>query len=97
MSTRSSIEQGWSSFTIAFLGVAITLQLLWIAITPMECRYGPDVETPFATTAAVIRGTERDLVITIRADGSYFVGSTFVPAAKLAESLEAIQERHERS
>ena len=68
----------------------MTLQLIWLVITPFGCHYGAHVTLPFMASARTVLGTERDLTITIKADGTCFLGQTWVPIDRFAEQLAQV-------
>ena len=96
MVSSSSTPSSWPVFSIAFLGVALTLQLIWLVITPLGCQVGARVNLPFAASARHVAGTERDLTISIKSDGSCFLGQTWVPIAAFADALAQMPAASER-
>lgn len=79
-------------FSLAFLGVAFTLFLTVFSTTPIVCGVGPNIEVPWANTASQLVESETDLTISIRADGSVFVGPNLVPRRLLRAELVAIAQ-----
>ncbi len=73
-----------------FVDVMLVLLIIFMVTAPMM-QQGVDVDLPETTTQA-IRVQEEPLILSVKADGKYFVGRTEVPAAELGAKLSAILE-----
>lgn len=69
--------------------VCLVLLIIFMVVTPM-LQSGVDVKLPpGAQTAAQKEGAEEDLVISIKADGTTFLGQSWIADADLKRYLEA--------
>lgn len=75
-----------STFSLSFLGVALTLQLVWMVATPVTCG-GMQSDLPVVANAIEFFESETDLAVTIRRDGFVFLGPALVPSSSLPEEL----------
>ena len=73
-----------------FVDVMLVLLIIFMVTAPMM-QQGVDVDLPETTTQA-IRVQDEPLILSVKADGKYFVGRTEVPAQELGAKLEAILE-----
>ena len=73
-----------------FVDVMLVLLIIFMVTAPMM-QQGVDVDLPETTTQA-IRVQEEPLILSVKADGRYYVGRTEVPAKELAAKLDAILE-----
>lgn len=86
------IERNLNVFSMALL-VAMLVVLLCVSMgMPMGCGRIP-VSRPFAAEAVVLRGSERDLEITIKADQSVYLGMN---AVRVRDLRPALAERADR-
>ena len=76
-----------------FVDVMLVLLVIFMVTAPMM-QQGVDVDLP-KTTTQNIRLHDEPLVLSVKKDGSYFVGRTEVPAAELNAKLAAILEGQE--
>jgi biopolymer transport protein TolR len=72
--------------------VCLVLLIIFMVVTPM-LQQGVDVLLPAGTQAEKKPGQENDLVISIKSDGTVFVGSTWIPDKNLATYLESEHKR----
>ncbi len=72
--------------------VCLVLLIIFMVVTPM-LQQGIDVLLPAGPHADKKAGQETDLVISIKNDGSVFVGHTWIPDANLGKYLESEHER----
>jgi biopolymer transport protein ExbD len=83
-------------FSLTFLGVVLAVFVIMFASTPIVCGWGPRVNVPWATTSAVVAGSEGDLSIYVTKDHHIFVGTMLVPREALRSELHQIAERTNR-
>ncbi len=78
-----------------FVDVMLVLLVIFMVTAPMM-QQGVDVDLP-KTTTQNIRLHDEPLILTVKKDGSYYVGRTEIPAgelnAKLAAILEGMEDR----
>ena len=89
------IERNLNLFSIAFLGVVLTVFVITFAGTPIVCTLGSGVQpdVPWASSATVLTESLHDLEIRVTADHRILVGPNFVPEGKLRQQLAAIASR----
>jgi len=68
--------------------VCLVLLIIFMVVTPM-LQSGVDVALPSGATAEEKKGTEEDLIISIKQDGSTFVNQSWIPDKDLLRYLEA--------
>jgi len=68
--------------------VCLVLLIIFMVVTPM-LQSGVDVALPSGATSDEKKGTEEDLVISIKQDGSTFVNQSWIPDKDLVRYLEA--------
>jgi biopolymer transport protein TolR len=68
--------------------VVLVLLIIFMVVTPM-LQQGVDVLLPEGAHASAKPGEEGDLVISIRADGTLFLGSSWISEADLPRLLAA--------
>jgi biopolymer transport protein TolR len=73
-----------------FVDVMLVLLIIFMVTAPLM-QQGIDVDLP-ETTTQPIRVTNDPLILSVKADGTYFVGRTQVKVEELAAKLEAIFE-----
>lgn len=73
--------------------VVLVLLIIFMVITPM-LQQGVDVRLPFGPHAEKKPGAEDDLVISIKEDGSIFVGQSWVRDKDLPQFLAAEYDRN---
>ncbi len=77
--------------------VCLVLLIIFMVVTPM-LQEGIDVMLPSGPHAEAKPGEEEDLMISIKQDGSVFIGAKWVPDRDLAAYLTAEHEKNpERS
>jgi biopolymer transport protein ExbD len=84
------IERNLGVFSLAMLGVVLTVFAFAFAGTPIVCGSGPNVSVPWARTGSVVRETESDLYIYVLKDQRIYVGPTLVPKAHLQDELRRL-------
>ena len=62
--------------------VCLVLLIIFMVVTPM-LQQGVDVLLPHGATAEKKKGDEGDLIISVKQDGSVFVGQDWIPASEL--------------
>jgi biopolymer transport protein TolR len=73
-----------------FVDVMLVLLIIFMVTAPMM-QQGVDVDLPETTTQA-IRVNEEPLILSVKADGKFYVGRTEVPRKELGTKLSAILE-----
>ena len=73
-----------------FVDVMLVLLIIFMVTAPLM-QQGIDVDLP-ETTTQPIRVTNDPLILSVKADGTYFVGKSEVKLAELVPKLEAIFE-----
>lgn len=68
--------------------VCLVLLIIFMVVTPM-LQSGVDVLLPLGPSAEKKPGEQTDLIISIKADGTIFVGQTWIPDERLATFLQA--------
>jgi biopolymer transport protein TolR len=71
-----------------FVDVMLVLLIIFMVTAPMM-QQGIDVDLP-ETTTQPIRVKDDPLILSVKADGTFFIGRTEVAEAKLVPKLEAI-------
>jgi biopolymer transport protein TolR len=89
--TGSSNVQGEINVT-PLVDVVLVLLIIFMVVTPM-LQQGIDVQLPWGPHAERKPGEERDLTISIRDDGSVFVGQSWIPDPDLPAFLRAEYDR----
>ena len=77
-----------------FVDVMLVLLIIFMVTAPMM-QQGIDVDLP-ETTTQNIRVQDEPLVLTVKKDGSYFLGRREIPEAELKKKLTAILEGLDR-
>jgi biopolymer transport protein ExbD len=72
--------------------VCLVLLIIFMVVTPM-LQQGVDVLLPAGTHAEKKPGQESDLVISVKSDGTVFVGATWIPDKDLKTYLESEHKR----
>lgn len=72
--------------------VCLVLLIIFMVVTPM-LQSGIDVLLPAGPNAEKKPGKENDLVISIKSDGTVFVGPKWIPDANLAAYLAAEHQK----
>jgi len=70
--------------------VMLVLLIIFMVTAPLM-QQGVDVDLP-ETTSQPLRSKEEPLVLTVKKDGKYYLGSREVPAEQLRSKLESIFE-----
>ena len=73
--------------------VCLVLLIIFMVVTPM-LQQGIDVLLPTGSHAEEKRGSQGDLVISIRQDGTVFVDSDWIADAKLPAYLKSEHDRN---
>jgi biopolymer transport protein TolR len=73
-----------------FVDVMLVLLIIFMVTAPMM-QQGIDVDLPETTTQA-IRVQDEPLILSVKADGKFYVGRTEVPRKELGAKLTAILE-----
>jgi len=84
------IERYLNLYSLALLGVVLTLFVCLFASTPIVCGLGPNVRLPWAANASELAGSEDDLQIFVKKDRAIFIGPIAVPAKQLGSELAYI-------
>jgi biopolymer transport protein TolR len=71
-----------------FVDVMLVLLIIFMVTAPLM-QQGIDVDLP-ETTTQPIRVKSEPLILTVKSDGTYFIGRTEVAEAELVPKLEAI-------
>ena len=77
-----------------FVDVMLVLLIIFMVTAPMM-QQGVDVDLP-KTTTQNIRIQDEPLILSVKRDGSYFVGRTKIAAGELQAKLAAILEGDEQ-
>ncbi|HUP46397.1 MAG TPA: biopolymer transporter ExbD [Thermoanaerobaculia bacterium] len=72
--------------------VCLVLLIIFMVVTPM-LQQGVDVQLPQAPHAEQKPGEQGDLVMSIKQDGTVFVGDTWIPDRNLVAYLTAERQR----
>ena len=72
--------------------VCLVLLIIFMVVTPM-LQQGIDVMLPAGPNAEKKAGAESDLVISVKSDGTVFVGENWIPDKNLATFLRAEYDR----
>ena len=72
--------------------VCLVLLIIFMVVTPM-LQQGVDVQLPAGPHAEKKTGKENDLLISIKSDGSVFVGQNWIPDKNLNAFLTAEYQR----
>jgi biopolymer transport protein ExbD len=84
------IERNLGVFSLAMLGVVLTVFVFAFAGTPIVCGFAPNARVPWAKTASVVREAQSDLHIYVMKDQRIYVGPTLVPKADLQDELRRL-------
>ena len=89
------IDRNLNLFSVAFLGVVLTVFVLTFAGTPMGCGlgWGMQPEVPWAGSATLLTDSGRDLEIRLTRNGQILVGPNIVPERVLRDRLAEIAAR----
>ncbi|MDX1584366.1 MAG: biopolymer transporter ExbD, partial [Thermoanaerobaculia bacterium] len=90
--TGSSNVKGEINVT-PLVDVVLVLLIIFMVVTPM-LQQGVDVKLPFGPHAEKKPGAEDDLVISIKEDGTVFVGQAWVADEDLRAFLAAEYDRN---
>jgi biopolymer transport protein TolR len=72
--------------------VCLVLLIIFMVVTPM-LQEGVDVMLPEGPNAEKKAGEENDLIVSIKADGTVFVGQTWIPDKNLVTFLRAEHDK----
>jgi biopolymer transport protein ExbD len=72
--------------------VCLVLLIIFMVVTPM-LQQGVDVQLPTAPHAEKKPGEEGDLIVSIKQDGTVFVGDTWIPDRNLVTFLQAERQK----
>jgi biopolymer transport protein TolR len=72
--------------------VCLVLLIIFMVVTPM-LQQGVDVQLPGGPHAEKKPGDQTDLIISVKADGSVFVGQNWIPDKNLATFLRAEHQK----
>ena len=72
--------------------VCLVLLIIFMVVTPM-LQQGVDVQLPGGPHAEKKPGDQTDLIISVKADGSVFVGQNWIPDKNLATYLRAEHQK----
>ena len=72
--------------------VCLVLLIIFMVVTPM-LQQGIDVMLPAGPNAETVAGTEGDLIISIKHDGTVFVGQNWIPDQNLATYLRSEHQK----
>ena len=73
--------------------VCLVLLIIFMVVTPM-LQQGVDVMLPQGKTAEQKKGEEENLIISVKQDGSVFVGQDWIPDKNLPAYLTAEYEKN---
>jgi biopolymer transport protein TolR len=74
-----------------FVDVMLVLLIIFMVTAPMM-QQGIDVDLPETTTQAIRVLQDEPLILSVKADGKFYVGRTEVPRKELGAKLTAILE-----
>ena len=72
--------------------VCLVLLIIFMVVTPM-LQQGVDVQLPMAPHAERKPGQEGDLMLSIKQDGTVFIGDTWIPDRNLVTYLQAERQK----
>jgi biopolymer transport protein TolR len=72
--------------------VCLVLLIIFMVVTPM-LQSGVDVMLPHGPHAEKKQGKQNDLIISIKSDGTVFVGKNWIPDKDLSTYLRAEQQK----
>ncbi|HEX8255647.1 MAG TPA: biopolymer transporter ExbD, partial [Thermoanaerobaculia bacterium] len=72
--------------------VCLVLLIIFMVVTPM-LQQGVDVMLPAGPHAEKKPGKQEDLIVSVKADGSVFVGQDWIPDKNLATYLTAEHQK----
>jgi len=72
--------------------VCLVLLIIFMVVTPM-LQQGVDVQLPQAPHAEKKPGAEGDLIVSIKQDGTVFVGDKWIPDRNLVTFLQAERQK----
>ncbi|HET7707208.1 MAG TPA: biopolymer transporter ExbD [Thermoanaerobaculia bacterium] len=72
--------------------VCLVLLIIFMVVTPM-LQQGVDVQLPQAPHAEKKPGAEGDLIVSIKQDGTVFIGDTWIPDRNLVTFLQAERQK----
>ena len=72
--------------------VCLVLLIIFMVVTPM-LQSGVDVQLPTAPHAEQKPGEQNDLIVSIKQDGTVFVGDTWIPDRNLVTFLAAEHQK----
>jgi biopolymer transport protein ExbD len=72
--------------------VCLVLLIIFMVVTPM-LQQGVDVQLPTAPHAEKKPGAEGDLIVSIKQDGTVFIGDTWIPDRNLVTFLQAERQK----
>ena len=72
--------------------VCLVLLIIFMVVTPM-LQQGVDVQLPTAPHAERKPGQEGDLMLSIKQDGTVFIGDTWIPDRNLVTYLQAERQK----
>ncbi|MEA2465565.1 MAG: biopolymer transport protein TolR [Acidobacteriota bacterium] len=72
--------------------VCLVLLIIFMVVTPM-LQQGVDVQLPGGPHAEKKPGDQSDLIVSVKADGSVFVGQNWIPDKNLATFLRAEHQK----
>jgi biopolymer transport protein ExbD len=87
------IERYLNIYSLALLGVALTLFVCVYAPAPMVCGLRPNIRLPWAANAPELAGSPDDLQIFVKKDRAVFIGPIIVPAKQLGSELASIASK----
>jgi biopolymer transport protein TolR len=88
---NASLQRPMSEINVTpFVDVMLVLLIIFMVTAPLM-QQGIDVDLP-ETTTQPLRVKNEPLIVTVKKDGKYYLGSKEIPAAELQTKLEAIFE-----
>ena len=72
--------------------ICLVLLIIFMVVTPM-LQQGVDVQLPQAPHAEKKPGAEGDLIVSIKQDGTVFIGDTWIPDRNLVTFLQAERQK----
>jgi biopolymer transport protein TolR len=86
--SKSGLEVRGDINVTPLVDVCLVLLIIFMVVTPM-LQQGVDVLLPQSPHAERKPGGEGDLVISVKEDGTVFIGQSWIPDADLARFLKA--------
>ena len=93
MARKIQIDEAKGDINVTpLVDVCLVLLIIFMVVTPM-LQSGIDVMLPAGASSEKKPGAESDLVVSIKADGTVFIGPTWIPDANLGTYLQSEHEK----